>query len=364
MSYHTIPAFLRNKLAIQEVKACARPMQQVPKGVVVDQFETLPMDLSQAAEEFQKNPPVEVPVDSEPPKRFADMVHPGSTMTWQDLTTGDGNEKTPLPNPPLAAVSGGEKTVEQEVVEVEGEEHTKKETPVEIVEDVPVQDLFLAQAEMTRKDQMAEKKHMETQRKRKLNEIEDGEELTSKEKAAAKKQKAAAKAAAKKQKTKEKAAAKAAAKKEKKKEKAEEKKKIAMAKKDKKKAAAAEKKEKAAAKAQAKSKGRKRKGVDAEQTPAPVSPVDPVPPSQPRPEIPEMEMTETKTEKKTFARRNRPASVKPAARFDACKGVFISSIKDKVKNPSVLEARFPFKDKTLDHIFCFYGLFESTLPLL
>ena len=325
-------------------------MQQ--KGLVVDQVDTLPMELSPAAIEFQKNPPLEVPADSQPPKKLADMVCPEPTMTWEEVPTGDGHVPAPISTVPLDAVSGGAKTVE-EVVEVEDEKH-------DLEKDIPPGDLFHAQEKMIRKDQMKEKDAIQDQRKRKFQEQsenpEDGEEEpTSKEKAAAKKQKrqekAAAKAAAKKQKSKDKAAAKAEAKKQKKKEKAEQKKKIAMDKKEKKAAEKAEKKKKeqekkAAAKAKAKSKGRKRKGTDdAQETPDPVQqveepipPADPVPPSQPRPELDTPE--ETQTEKKTFARRNRPLTKGPAARFDACKGVYNKSIKDKVKTPGVLEARF------------------------
>ena len=276
-------------------------------------------------------------------------------MTGNEVPTGGGHVATPVSTPPLDAVSGGAKET-VEVVEVEDEKDDPKNK-------IPPEHLFHAEAEMTRKDQMKEKLAIQNQRKRKLKEQPEDveEEPTSKEKAEAKKQKtkeqAAAKAEAKKQKTKEKAEKKAAAKKQKTKEKAEKKKKIAMAKKEKKEAEKKEKKrkeqeKKAAAKAKAKSKGRKRNGADdVQETPDPVQqveeeqvpPVDPVPPSQPRPdEIQPEEPNKTQTGKKTFAGRNRPSRDGPAARFDACKGVFNSSIKDKLNYPSVLEARFPF----------------------
>lgn len=261
-------------------------------------------------------------------------------MTGNEVPTGGGHVATPVSTPPLDAVSGGAKET-VEVVEVEDEKDDPKNK-------IPPEDLFHAEAEMTRKDQMKEKVAIQNQRKRKLKEQPEDveEEPTSKEKAEAKKQK-----------TKEKAEKKAAAKKQKTKEKAEKQKKIAMAKKEKKEAEKTEKKrkeqeKKAAAKAKAKSKGRKRNGADdVQETPDPVQqveeeqvpPVDPVPPSQPRPdEIQPEEPNKTQTGKKTFAGRNRPSRDGPAARFDACKGVFNSSIKDKLNYPSVLEARFPF----------------------
>ena len=202
----------------------------------MDQFETLPMELSPAAHEFQQDPPLEVPADSQPPKKFADMVcqEPTLSMTGNEVPTGGGHVATPVSTPPLDAVSGGAKET-VEVVEVEDEKDDPKNK-------IPPEDLFHAEAEMTRKDQMKEKLAIQNQRKRKLTaQPEDvEEEPTSKEKAEAKKQKtkeqAAAKAEAKKQKTKEKAEKKAAAKKQKTKEKAEKKKKIAMAKKEKKEA--------------------------------------------------------------------------------------------------------------------------------
>ena len=69
-------------------------------------------------------------------------------------------------------------------------------------------------------------------------------------------------------------------------------------------------------------------------------PADPPVPSPAAEEGHAEKLEDVATDKKTFARRNRPSRPAPAARFDAIRDIFDKDIRDKVKTPSTVEAHY------------------------
>ena len=266
--------------------------------------DTLPMELSPVAKEWIQNPPVVIPPDGTKPQRFASMV-------WSETKVlGEGS-----PSPQKNFGEGGQASSHNEKP-IDGDE-----PEVEIPGVSPIKDLFHSTDMVTRQSQMEEREEaMKSEKKDKPVKKNTAKEKKRKE--LAKKKRAEAKArkesiaAAKKATAKAKAAFK-------------------KAEKDLVKAGSNVKKsEEPIPMAKAKAKGRagKRKASAlpepeaADQVQQPLQPAEPSGAENPA------------SEKKTFARRNRPSRNTPAKRFDGIKETFLKHVKDYVLTPSSLEA--------------------------
>ena len=281
---------------------------------------------------FQKLPPQDLPVDSQPPRTFAEMVKGAKgdlpstyhePTSLQPFATGSTEEPPKVP------------------------ENTDE--PMDEKVEVPKNDdLFFASTKTTRQQQMMAKND--------LPEKVDEEEVPTPSKAKGNKRKPKAKAKAS-AKAKAKASAKAKAKASAKaKAKASAKAKAKASAKAKAKASAKKGEEtpEAAssdpapkAKAKAKSRAAKRKTPSgADQAEA----QDQVPASQPAPprldEVPaegpaeDAEEPSWEPSKKTFAGRVRPVRALPAARFDAIRLTFNKNLREHLQYPTSFEVRW------------------------
>ena len=290
------------------MKASARPL----RPTTMENAETQLVEMSPEVKKFQKLPPQDLPVDSEPPRTFAEMVKGRGDVppTYHETSSFQ----------PLAAGTTGVPELEEPPKAHEGVDgHMEVDVGGIKEQDPENKDLFFSSTKTTRQQQTAAKSD--------LPETVPEEEVptpSKKTKAAKAKAKASAKAKAKAlAKAKAKAGAKA---------KASAKKRPA--------AAAAPSDPVPKAKAKAKSRAAKRKtasgadqaeaqGQDPASQPAPPQPAED--PQEPSGEEPLM------LQKKTFARRNRPSRADAAARFDGVKIIFNKHLRALVKCPSNYE---------------------------
>ena len=342
-------------------------------------METCPLDMSPAAKEWIENPPQEVPCPDDPPKRFADFSGVGSTTLELPSSTAPEQEppKDQIPEPEL------QPNLPEEPKGVEEEQKEEVETKVDGVEgakDQDVPDLFHTKEQVTRAEQMEQRKEAEMEAK----EGEDEDEKPGKKRKPGMKKPASAKAKAK-------AKAKALAK-----SKAKVSEKVAA---------------KAEAKAKAKAAPRKRKETSSNSKPKKVKPALPgVPGDGEQPALPgggeqpavpggdradgeqpalpaafpgeqpalqpgdgeqpvlpgggeqpalpgggeqpaspggdgqrrkrqqpPLEVQQP-SRKKTFAGRNRPSTKIPSERFDSIRDIFETHVKDRIRAPTSLEA--------------------------
>ena len=340
------------------------------REVVTDVQETLQLDMSPIAKEWKENPPLEIPIDSSTPKRFA-----GRLPSTRVLGDADSEPGPSQPSGSKAAVVDDTATVgEDQGADVcpEGDEPLVCGDGPGDKSPVP-DDLFHSTAVVTRKSQYQERDDLENEKKRKIgtseaNDPEEGRPETKMEKLAAakelKKQQKLAKAAAKKatakakkelaQKKKADAKAKAMAKKKEKDEKlkAEKAEKAAKAKNSKSKAEPKGKTEggKAAKKKKVENQVEKENIPHAEDNGEPVAmpEVEPVPPVVAGPPEPASANADARSDaadhgentarKKTFARRYRPARGDAVARFDSIKETFNSNFTGRFWSASMMEA--------------------------
>ena len=317
------------------MKSSARPLNQ--RVVASDQQDTLACDLSPAAKEWIANPPQETVLDSEKPT---------------GLSRKDGTAHVKLG---AASASSGSKETQPIT---QGKRDEPSSPP----------DVFHDESMVTRKDQMLEKARLEVAQKKnpEANKEEDPgvpkDQMTKGEKAAASKKSKKQITAEAKAKAKELVAqAKAKAKQDKTKAKEL----VAKAKAE---AKVVKAKAKAEAKGKAKSGKSKRKQPEEESkdeegqeeiqespsgAPAPMDVEEPGAPAEVEvgdapaaPATPEVSSTGAndgdadgggESEKKTFARRNRPVRADPAKRFDGIKEIFNKHVKDRVFAPSHME---------------------------
>jgi hypothetical protein len=174
------------------------------REVVTDVQETLQLDMSPIAKEWKENPPLEIPIDSSTPKRFA-----GRLPSTRVLGDADSEPGPSQPSGSKAAVVDDTATVgEDQGADVcpEGDEPLVCGDGPGDKSPVP-DDLFHSTAVVTRKSQYQERDDLENEKKRKIgtseaNDPEEGRPETKMEKLAAakelKKQQKLAKAAAKK----------------------------------------------------------------------------------------------------------------------------------------------------------------------
>lgn len=341
------------------------------REVVTDVQETLQLDMSPIAKEWKENPPLEIPIDSSTPKRFA-----GRLPSTRVLGDADSEPGPSQPSGSKAAVVDDTATVgEDQGADVcpEGDEPLVCGDGPGDKSPVP-DDLFHSTAVVTRKSQYQERDDLENEKKRKIgtseaNDPEEGRPETKMEKLAAakelKKQQKLAKAAAKKatakakkelaQKKKADAKAKAMAKKKEKDEKlkAEKAEKAAKAKNSKSKA---EPKGKTEGGKAAKKKKKVENQVEKENIPhaedngesVAMPEVEPVPPVVAGPPEPASANADARSDaadhgentagKKTFARRYRPTRGDAVARFDSIKETFNSNFTGRFWSASMMEA--------------------------
>eukprot|EP00435_Cladocopium_sp_Y103_P059870 s1200_g21.t1 len=392
----------KRKVQHHSVQSCARPMKErtvPPTAPAADAIETLPLDMSPIAKEYQKNPPVEFAPDPLPPRKFAKFARKDSCATLplgatSTQATMDETKKNETPDlgepsePTKEPVTSEPMKVGEPVEPTPDSEKPAESTHVgDGSVDAAPGDLFHTDVKITRVQQMQERDRLKNESKKKKNDEEDVQPKTKSEKATAAKEK---KQLAKETNKKLVAEAKRAAKEAKKATKAAEKEKA----KAEKAIARAKAKAKAAPKSKSKAKKASKEGEGVEaavvldppqaETVESAEPVD-SPPSEEKPvrkrapkknsepvEKKAKKSKSTKTEakpveddgttssppaappvpgpaaegehakdpakdKKTFARRNRPQRAAPAARFDAIRKIFDEDIREKVKTPSSME---------------------------
>ena len=320
--------FPRLKLQQQDVQRCPRPLHT--RDGVSDAQETCPMDMSPVAKAWQQNPPPEVPLDSQPPKRFARPI--SSVEIFADPSAsspGIGKEE-----------KGSEK----------GEDGCPSQDPPKSTPPpAPATDLFHANEMVTRQEQFAEKEALEKEsRKKKATAGEDPEEgpMSKAQKKAQKRKEDAAKKKEEKERVKAQKAAEKAAKKATAKAKAKLQKTNPKAKAEPKKKPAAKKPSKSGAKRKAKEHNNDDEDR-AEVSPTPAEPCQEV--ATECPEVPGSEGASStaaaagdrgEVGRKSWAGRYRPANHAKGCRWDAIKDVFTQQLSSRWTQLSSMEAQY------------------------
>ena len=332
--------FPRLKLQQQDVQRCPRPLHT--RDGVSDAQDTCPMDMSPIAKAWQQNPPPEVPMDSQPPKRFARPISSVEIFPDPSASLHDSG--------PEAKTSIGE--------EEKGKDGCPSQDPAKSTPPpASATDLFHANEMVTRQEQFAEKEALEKEsRKKKASEGDNPEEgpLNTAQKKAQKRKELAAQKKEEKERVKAQKAAEKAAKKATEKAKANMEK--AKANMQKKKATAkAEPKKKAAAAKKPSKSGAKRKAKDqnkVDQDTAEATEVSPAAPSQDVPmECPDVPAADGASStaavagdvgeagRKSWAGRYRPANHAKGYRWDAIKNVFTQQLSSRLTTLSSMEAQ-------------------------